>query len=188
MTPPQKVLSKWDLIEHHVLELMDQKVLSQEQLKGQSLERSSLISENNSAEYLETLNFLCNPDGEDDLLPRALEVLELKAYLKHIICEPSKREIYMVPSSKKSESDYLCLNYPPKRGGYYGSDGYFCSSLPFCECRSFYEKMKKQTSGKVMCKHLLAVLIAPLLCPEKVTRRIVPDDDLARYTTSEHYC
>mmetsp|Transcript_18873 Transcript_18873/g.24882 ORF Transcript_18873/g.24882 Transcript_18873/m.24882 type:complete len:181 (+) Transcript_18873:17-559(+) len=176
------VTSKWDFLELQLSILLNSKpsdleecitsISTQQQRKGQYIQ-----------EVLSVVSFILHSDPQNTL-SKSLEVLDRGVGLRHLVCTPSGREVVLAPAGKPGQPGYLCLNRPPRPEAPVeerGAEERNRRPVPYCSCRAFLEQAK-HSQEKVLCKHLLAILLAPLLCPESIIKETVSDEDLHRYT------
>lgn len=113
------------------------------------------------AELMRVVAFLLS--SERGLLEHTTEVLDT-CRIVQCVGRNSGRRFWLVESSGKRNA-YVCL------GGHY------------CSCRSFLE-LSKRSSGVLLCKHLLAIRLAPYL--SNVIEEFVEDDQLHRILNRQH--
>mmetsp|Transcript_28666 Transcript_28666/g.58592 ORF Transcript_28666/g.58592 Transcript_28666/m.58592 type:complete len:144 (-) Transcript_28666:385-816(-) len=110
------------------------------------------ISANEAEALLRSLNFVVEPEKLDN----AIQILDDRRL--RILITAAGRTCYDVQGSNKS-------------------DRYFCI-VGYCSCKCFFQLAMK-TAGPVMCKHLLAVRLAPFLQKPEVLD--VTDHELAKF-------
>jgi predicted nucleic acid-binding Zn finger protein len=98
--------------------------------------------------------------GEQDKLDNALQILESGRL--RLATAPSGRQLYIVSGSNRKQ--YLCM---PNH---------------YCSCESYYQ-MARKSSDTVMCKHLLALRLAPFLSGAKHVA--ISDEELANLLGSD---
>ncbi|CAM9196656.1 unnamed protein product [Chrysoparadoxa australica] len=98
----------------------------------------------------EVLHFLFHKD--ETLLNGSIDVLDTSKIVK-CVGSVSGRTLHLVQSCSKGGQHYLCLEH-------------------YCSCPA-YQHAASKTTEPVLCKHLLAVRMAPVL--GKITESVVPD-------------
>jgi hypothetical protein len=108
----------------------------------------------------------------------ALSILDQATrMITRVVAGPSKRSAYLVTSSGKYASRYLCM-MPPLDAGHAPN------SVCYCSCRSFVDKNARSQQVQ-LCKHLLALALLPYMGVRCTTVETRTDEEFGLLLVSQ---